>query len=974
MLKSDPLKPLSIAASIASLAQLHPDRRAITFYTSGIHLSWGEIDREARKTAIHLRNKGIEPGDIVLVAGEHDQQLVTALIGVLYGGAVPAMVPYASSIHNPILFLDRIVTLVEESGAKAVLDSTLAPNEQLPSRLNEIKCQVVTLPQGDLPGPVDTGLLAGLTLAPEAPAYIQFSSGTTGDPKGALVSQGAWQAYVPAMSEALDLREADVMVNWIPYYHDMGLIISLLYPLVAGIPAVTMPPAYWVRHPVSILKALHDFRGSICFMPNFGFAHILRHARPEDLNILDLRCVRILAAGTELVQKEVMRAFADRMADCGLAPQALRTAYGMTEATCMVTLTREKPAMGFDEIDPDALMNRLVARPSDRPDAQAVACCGSPVKGVQLSIVDPEGKPLPERHIGELVLAGATLFDHYQNRPDLTEEALRLGRFHTGDLAYLADGELYVVDRKKDLIISAGNHIYPEALERVAEQLVGPKGGRAVVFGVYDRDLGTEMPVLVCEIRGRIDDGDAQKLAEMIGQQVKTQTGITLADVRLVRRGWPVLTTSGKIARHATREKYLSHGFRPVSPGLRLLQQAGDHPQKLEQALCLLAAERLEVAEVQPDDDLFAIGGDSLGVVSFVMAVENTLKIRVEPRFFDAPRVRDLVHWMGQMTGRMPEGDVKKKSGPRSWASVRSPRSFKQKIRDRLVGVGPMWHGHALPYWLGVRIQRWIFSSARLRNQLFPREMAAVEQWIQQIGSVADPETIFLRSALANTWTLWRKKALQEPRAWSRWVEVFGMEHLIQAEQEGTGLVLGFTRSLGKYQILKTLNDQFPSIFPERVAFLGLQDRSGSGGSDWMDGMPEDWPTYRLYQAHRVLQDGGWAMIAIDGDKGRRGKTVDFWGRQATFYRGAASLAVENQCPLVPIFPVFTAEGRICIEILPPLPLPQAEREEAIQILFDQGLALIKSRFSQDLGDLWWNHLARLWQGEAHVSEKSGSV
>ena len=295
-------------------------------------------------------------------------------------------------------------------------------------------------------------------------------------------------------------------------------------------------------------------------MPNFAFNHCVRYVRDEEIAGCDLGSWRILGNGAELVQWESLQAFAKRFGPYHFRASALMVGYGMAENVVGVTLSpvATAPHREWVRVEEADATQRVIAVSEAAPDAKVMVSCGYAIPGTTLAILDEAGKVLPERHIGEVVLQGSSLFSNYYHQPELTARAMRGGWFHTGDLGYLAEGELYVYERKADILIVGGHNVRPFDIEQIAQSELQTVKGECVAFGLFDQELGTELPIVVCEVRGQVSEADKRALTRRIRQRVLQELDITLADVYFVRRGWVVKTTSGKMARAANQQKYLT--------------------------------------------------------------------------------------------------------------------------------------------------------------------------------------------------------------------------------------------------------------------------------------------------------------------------------------------------------------------------------------------------------------------------------
>jgi acyl-CoA synthetase (AMP-forming)/AMP-acid ligase II len=322
-----------------------------------------------------------------------------------------------------------------------------------------------------------------------------------------------------------------------------------------------MSPFHWVRDPAVLFRAVHEFRGTLSWMPNFAFNHCVKSIRERDLEALDLTSWRSVSNGGEPVRRDSMQMFAERFRPFGFDEQALKTAYGMAENVQSATLCRHDQTPRVEWIKLEELQHHGRATPAtdESPGAIPLLSCGTPLRGTKVRIVDEQGRTVPERCVGEIVLRSPYMLSGYWNRPDLTAQAVRHGWFHTGDLGYLADDQLFVTGRKKDLIIAMGRNLYPQDLEAIASTVSGIHPGRVVAFGVTDPEWGTERIVMVFELRDHTEANTEERIQieRELRRRITQELDVTLGDVRLVERGWVLKTSNGKLARAANREKYL---------------------------------------------------------------------------------------------------------------------------------------------------------------------------------------------------------------------------------------------------------------------------------------------------------------------------------------------------------------------------------------------------------------------------------
>jgi acyl-CoA synthetase (AMP-forming)/AMP-acid ligase II len=362
----------------------------------------------------------------------------------------------------------------------------------------------------------------------------------------------------------VDLTEDDVIVSWMPLYHDGGLIAGCIMPLVTGVPLVLISPFHWVRDPKVLFQAVHRYRGTLTWLPNFAYNHCARNVRDRDIAGVDLSRWRVINAA-EPVRWESHRLFLEHFGPYGLTDSALTVAYGMAEATLFVTATPIDKAPHVDWVDTQALREKRGAVPAtpEGLGSTPMTSCGFPIEGVELGIVDDHGRRMPERHVGEIIVRTSCLFSGYHLRPELDVKVLRDGWYYTGDMGYLAEGQLYVSGRKNDLIIVGGKNIYPNDLEAVANEVPGIHPGRTVAFGIPDPRLGTEAVAMVCEVNGSAGPDETRQIESELRRRITQQSDVTLRDVRLVDGRWLIKTSSGKLARAANREKYLREKHAP---------------------------------------------------------------------------------------------------------------------------------------------------------------------------------------------------------------------------------------------------------------------------------------------------------------------------------------------------------------------------------------------------------------------------
>lgn len=506
-------------------------------------------------TAASLHELGLRPRDLVVIAHTQNLESIFAFWGALRLGAIPSMFPTLTEKLDPDVYMSSMAELARLSGVAAVLTTddfapVLRPRLPCPVYGSAGVQAVSAGPR--LPQP------AWLRAAPPPAeiAFLQHSSGTTGLQKGVALSHAAVLNQVAAYSSALSLHENDVVASWLPLYHDMGLIAGFLLPLLQGVPLVLMSPFDWVQHPALLFRAIHDYHATLCWLPNFAYNHCARGIRRRDTDGLSVASMRLFVNCSEPVRHDSHALFLERFAANGVRPEMLGVSYAMAENTFAVTQTPPGRPARLDAIDPTALITADMAqpRPPDDPAAAVRVSCGPPIPGTEVRVLDDNGRPLPDRRVGQLAIRSDCLLTGYYRRDDLHPFTAD-GWFLTGDRGYVAEGEVYVVGRSKDLIINAGKNIYPADIEAIVNEVPGVHAGRAVAFGVADAREGTELVAVVAETRA--GDADARAaLARAIRAAVAHSAGVTVSYVHLVGPRWLLKTSSGKIARAANRDKW----------------------------------------------------------------------------------------------------------------------------------------------------------------------------------------------------------------------------------------------------------------------------------------------------------------------------------------------------------------------------------------------------------------------------------
>jgi phthiocerol/phenolphthiocerol synthesis type-I polyketide synthase C len=534
------------------------DRPLLTFLADGTGdgITWTctDLHREASQVARLLRDS-VAPGDRVLIMAAPGLDYVAAFFGCLFAGviAVPAYPPTTLNARHG---LERIYAILQDAQVAAILaddavSAALAPyGSYVPQRL-------LTMDDARRAGGGDD--VVSVARADDI-AFLQYTSGSTGDPKGVMVTQGNLVAQV-AMMRAAYPGTGEVLFSWLPPYHDMGLIGMLLTAPVHGLHTVFMPPTVFLRQPVRWLQGVSRFGAQISGAPNFAYEACVRKVKDADLDGVDLSCWRVAINGAEPVRASTVERFVERFGHWGFRREAFHPAYGLAEATLMTATASLGHGASVVEVDATALGEGRLSSASGSDERRALVTCGHPAVGAQITVVDPgTGVPRDPGEVGELVVRGPHVTRGYWGRDD--DERFSDGSVRTGDLGAFLDGELVVTGRLKDLIVIRGRNHYPHDIERTVEQAhPGLRPGCGAAFTV-DRD-GEERLVVVQEVApGQMDDPAAA--VDAIRRGITITHGIASDGVVLVTPGAVAKTSSGKVRRHDTRRLYLTDALGTV--------------------------------------------------------------------------------------------------------------------------------------------------------------------------------------------------------------------------------------------------------------------------------------------------------------------------------------------------------------------------------------------------------------------------
>jgi fatty-acyl-CoA synthase len=542
----------TLPEALAGAARSKRGYRFLNARSVETYRSYADLYGAALRVAGSLAALGLGPGDLVAIIVSDPESFLTTLFGASIAGVVPASLYPPAMTGDLPSYLDATMRVLQSCGAVAVVTSAaLAPHIDGLRELCPALSAVV--PFDALQGPV---MMSNDTPSPSEIAFVQFTSGSTATPKGVVITQRNLWANVTAFSSphGVHASSEDVAVSWLPLYHDMGLVGMALGAIYIASDAVLMTPEAFVKRPIEWLRALSRHKGTISFAPNFAYDLAVRRVKDADIAGLDLSSWRIAGCGAEPIHASTLSAFAAKFRACGFRETSFQPSYGLAEIVLAATMSPPGRSLHVERLLADDVTVRRVATRANgtRAETVSVVACGTPLPGHEVRILDEDGRPLPDRHIGEIVLTGPSVSPGYYNDADTTRATIRNGQLFTGDLGYLSKGELFVCGRVKDLIIVNGRKYHPQDLEWGVADLAGIRRGRVVAFGTRG-DSGPDRTVVIAEPSGTVP---ASELTDAIRRRIVDVCGLVVDDVVLVPSGTVARTTSGKVKRSATKMLY----------------------------------------------------------------------------------------------------------------------------------------------------------------------------------------------------------------------------------------------------------------------------------------------------------------------------------------------------------------------------------------------------------------------------------
>lgn len=551
-----PAAAVSFLEVLRGHAERDPSRTQIHLLEDdlGTDLSYGDLLERSGEVAAGLVQSGLKPNETVAVMLPTGQEFFYAFLGIMLAGGIAVPIYPPANPRKLEEYVQRQVKILANAQVRFLIswDQVKAISRVMSVQLPSLK-ELTSVGELRARG-------RGYAIPQRDPAeafFIQYTSGSTGDPKGVTLTHANVLANVQGIGWAVKANPADIVVSWLPLYHDMGLIGSWLFSLFYGFPITIMSPLDFLVRPERWLRALSDSRGTLCPAPNFSYELCARKIADDALVGLDLSPWRVVINAGEPVLPDTLDRFTKRFAPYGFDPTGWIPCYGLAESSVALSFPPIPRLPVIDEISREALETRQEAVPAKEGEAaQRFVANGMPLPGHEVKIVDAEGGELGERRQGRLLFRGPSRTAGYYRNPEATAKAIDAdGWMDSGDLAYRAKGEIHITGRSKELIIKGGHNLTPHEIEQAAADVEGIRRGCVAAFGAVDAQTGTERIVVVAETRSE-NDAERTRMTENVMTAVTEAVGVPPDEVVLAKPQTIPKTSSGKIRRNETNALY----------------------------------------------------------------------------------------------------------------------------------------------------------------------------------------------------------------------------------------------------------------------------------------------------------------------------------------------------------------------------------------------------------------------------------
>lgn len=559
------MKWRTLTELLAHDAELYPDLLFVRFLKRGevvATCTYAQAWERANQWAALLIERGVRRGEPVVLALPNSDDFVYAYFGTLLAGGIPAPGAPIRRLNSDSHYLANVVQRLRSIDARIlIVPEAQAHIANIPPLSNLERLTILTRHDVQpISGPVAPGG------SEHDLGLLQFTSGTSGNSKAVQLSNAALLAQIRNISTMLAVdHNQDSALSWLPVFHDMGIIGFLLTPLYRAISLTLLLTEDFMLRPGLWIKALSDFRANITAGPPSAYALCARHLKDSEIAHYDLSHIRLAMVGAEVISRESLQQFAERLQPAGFRANTMLLAYGLAENGLAVTMTPLGQEPEFETIDLAAIQAQGIARTTRHLNGtngistRVVACVGTPIPQTQIAIVNPAGERLGERQVGEVLVSSPSLMKGYYGQPEASSQVLRDGWLWTGDLGYIANSKLYITGRKKEVLIVGGRNYYPDDLEQVAAAAAGVRQGSAVAIAYEDPARATEAVVMLVET-SMTEQAERDALRQRV-RQALVAAEYPVSEVVLLRPKTIQTTLNGKLKRLECKVRYLKGEF-----------------------------------------------------------------------------------------------------------------------------------------------------------------------------------------------------------------------------------------------------------------------------------------------------------------------------------------------------------------------------------------------------------------------------
>jgi len=953
---------ISILDTLDRQAREKPNELAFALLKDSLNpaasLTYKELREQVASIAGRLQTLA-KPGERVVLLYAQPLDFVVAFLGCLYAGLIGIPTPLPNSFTAKRVLARMQGIFQDARPSLALTTSDELPNLEEAYREIPHGYQMQWIATDELPAS-RTDVTRAAAQA-NTIAYLQYTSGSTSTPKGVMMTHANIMHQTDYMKRVwIQDGTASGVSCWMPYYHDFGLFTGTFFPLRMGIPSYLMSPVAFIRRPELWLDSISHYRLSHTAAPPFAFDLCVRKLTPDQRARLDLSSLRVACLGAEPIHPGVVEEFTRAFQPQGFSPAAMIPAYGLAEATLVVTaspLADGPRVAAFSKAD---LARRVVTPGAEGPEATALVSSGRPLADVPVRIVNEATmKVCAPNQIGEIWVGGPSVAAGYWEKEEENKRVFQArladsndGPYlRTGDLGFFHDGLIYIAGRIKDIMIFQGQNFYPQDIEWTAQEShpALQKGGVAA----YSVEVDDREQMVVTQELASVpkEQAEFERIASAIRKAVAAEHGLSLYAVVLIRKGTIPKTSSGKIQRHAARADFLSgKSDAALYASLTSEVQSDQTAPKteLETALAKIFAEVLKVPSIGVEDNFFERGGDSLGFLQLMELIEERLGLTLPfERPVDDLSVRTLARILGD-----------EETEPEYIPTDES------RLRNRLTTLITIWNNavaRVVPYNVGHAWSRFIGGWRLTQRLFFSHRVRRANQALAALGQPAPSRELLTRLISNNILNNFRTTSLSKEKEFSRHVRVTGLEYVERA-LSGHGVMILHSHfgldHLGMFPILE--------MKPEDTIILGGNARTmrlaglGRLNKQSLLSIHEETVndisrlSFQLAKGKRLLVRGGILIIAADGYQGMRKLTMPFLGRLRPFGSGFAEVALSADADVIPVFCPIADNGDVEIVFHPPLIVAGANREEQTRSLIEQYASLLESYWKSSFSNVKW--------------------